>query len=155
MSLGQQPKISSTLMKALLSVSAVAVFLTFFFSGCSTAESRIQAHQEAYNASTPSVQAKLRAGRVEVGFTQEQVLIAMGEPDRRYTRTTALGTTVVWAYTDHKPAVSVGFSMAAGGGSSLLGGGVALTTGGDRYDDLVRVVIWENRVVAVESSGRA
>lgn len=133
--------------------TAVLAAATLFFGGCATTESRIKDHQAAFDAASPAVQAKIRAGQVDIGFTQEQVLMSLGDPDRRYTRTTATGTTIIWAYADHKPSVSVGFGMVGGGGGTMVGSGMAVSTGGDRYDDRLRVVISGDRVVAIETSG--
>ena len=142
-------------MKYIPCFAAVLVLFSFALSGCSTTDSRIQDHQAAFDAAPPAVQAKIRAGKVEGGFTQEQVLMAVGEPDRKYTRTTAAGTSIIWAYADHKPTVSVGFGMVSGGGGTMIGSGVAMTAGGDRYDDVLRVVLSGDHVVAVETSSRS
>jgi hypothetical protein len=136
-----------------LCFAAVLSALSFVLGGCSTTDSRIKNHQEAFNAAPPAVQEKIRAGQVEIGFTQEQVLMALGNPDRQYTRTTASGTTDIWAYEDHKPSFSFGVGMVGGGGGTMVGSGVAVGTG-DRRDDKLRVILSGGRVVALESRGR-
>jgi hypothetical protein len=78
--------------------------------------------------------------------------MALGEPDRTYTRTSAQGTTEVWAYLDHSPTFSFGLGIGSFGHSSAYGGGVGMTTGGDRIEDKLRVVFAGGAVVAIERS---
>jgi outer membrane protein assembly factor BamE (lipoprotein component of BamABCDE complex) len=77
---------------AALSVIAIA--------GCATPESRIKEKPEVFNSFPPDVQSKVRTGQVDIGYTKDMVYIALGKPDREYTRTTAEGTYEVWSYTD-------------------------------------------------------
>lgn len=137
----------------ILCFTAALVALSFVVAGCSTTDSRIKDHQAAFNAAPADVQTKIREGKVEVGFTEEQVLMALGAPDRRYTRTTASGTTEVWAYDDHKPSFSFGVGVAGGGGGTMVGGGAVVGTG-DRHSDKLRVVLSGGRVTALEMRGR-
>lgn len=136
-----------------LCFAAALAALTFVVGGCSTTDSRVKDNQAAFNAAPPDVQAKIREGKVAVGFTEAQILMALGKPDRRYTRTTAAGTTDVWAYEDHKPSFSFGIGMASGGGGTMVGSGVAIGTG-DRSGDKLRVILTGGVVTAVESRGR-
>ena len=139
-------------------ISTTAVVLTALIliaaTGCSSVDSRIKDHQAAFNAAPPVVQTKIRAGQVEVGFTPEQVTMALGTPDRSYTRTTARGTSEIWAYEDRGPAINIGFGMMSGAGGSMIGSGVAIGSGGDRNDDKVRVIFEDGRVAAIEMCGR-
>ncbi len=99
-----------------------------------------------------AVQEKVQAGKVDLGFTQEQARMALGNPDRTYTRTTNDGTSEVWAYQDRSPRFGFGLGVGSGGGSSSYGGGVAMSTGGNRDDDALRVVFEGGRVSALESA---
>ena len=132
---------------------AILAALMVIVTGCSTTNSRIKDHQASFDATPPAVQDKIRAGQIDIGFTPEQVTMALGNPDRSYTRTTARGTSEVWAYADHKPAFSIGIGVAGGGGSTMVGSGVAVSSGNDRFDDKLRVVFEGDRVVAVETRG--
>lgn len=67
-------------------------------AGCATPSSRIQDNPDLFNALAPEVQAKVQAGQIGIGFPQEAVFLALGKPDREYTRTTADGQVVVWSY---------------------------------------------------------
>ena len=80
--------------------SCLAVLSVLAIAGCATPESRIKEKPEVFNSFPQDVQSKVRAGRVEIGFSKDMVYIALGKPDREYTRTTAEGTLEVWSYTD-------------------------------------------------------
>ncbi len=138
-------------MKTKVACITAAIALINLVTGCSTPDSRIKENQAAFNAAPPEIQSKIRAGQVDVGFTEAQVLMALGKPDRRYTRTTSAGTTEIWAYEDQKPSFSIGFGMAGGGGGTMVGSGVAIGSG-DRSEDKLRVVFSGGRVTALEKS---
>jgi len=55
-------------------------------AACSTPEARIRGHQAEFNAYPAEVRQKIRMGKAAVGFSPEQVKLALGEPDRFYTR---------------------------------------------------------------------
>ena len=128
----------------------IFVFAALMVAGCSTVDSRISSNQSQFNAWPIAVQQKVRAGQVDIGFTPAQVQMALGDPDRKYSRTDAHGTVEVWAYRDHKPMFSFGLGFGSAGGSSAYGAGVGVTTGGDRYDDKLRVIFAEGKVTALE-----
>ena len=66
---------------------------------CNTPGSRIKKNQAVFDAFPPEVQQNVRAGKVDVGYTRPMVEIALGNPDRIYTRRTTNGTVQVLAYT--------------------------------------------------------
>jgi hypothetical protein len=68
-------------------------------TGCATPESRIKEKPEVFALFPPEVQANVKAGKIDIGYDKDMVYIALGKPDREYTRTTAEGTTEVWSYT--------------------------------------------------------
>ncbi|ATC62754.1 hypothetical protein CMV30_01540 [Nibricoccus aquaticus] len=123
-------------------------------SACSSPDSRIKKNQASFNALPAETQAKIRAGKVEVGYTQAMVLMALGEPDRRYLRTSEKGQTEVWAYRDKGPAFSIGLGIGGGGGRSNVGGGIGVSTAGDREEDKIRVLFEGGKVTATETSTR-
>jgi hypothetical protein len=125
------------------------------FAGCSTPSSRIKSHQAAFDALPTETQAAIRAGKVEFGYTQEMVLMALGKPDRRYSRTTQSGQTEVWAYRDRGPAFSLGLGVGGGSGRTGVGGGIGVSTAGDRDEDKMRVIFdVSGKVSAIEKSSR-
>lgn len=119
-------------------------------SGCATVDSRIRKHQAAFDSWPASVQAMVRAEKVDIGFTPEQVRVALGEPDRIFTRKSSEGEAEVWAYYDRGPRFSLGLGVGSGGYSSV-GGGVVYDRQYDRIDDAVRVVFEGGVVTGVEA----
>lgn len=69
-------------------------------AGCTTPGARIKRNPDLFASFPPDVQANVKQGKIEVGYTRDMVYIALGEPDRRYTRKTAAGEVEVWAYVD-------------------------------------------------------
>jgi outer membrane protein assembly factor BamE (lipoprotein component of BamABCDE complex) len=87
-------------MKAPKMIFVIAAALgVLLAAGCSTPETRIKKSPEAFGRLTPAQQDMIRKGEVGLGFDQEMVQLALGEPDRIRTRTDAEGTSEVWAYT--------------------------------------------------------
>lgn len=122
-----------------------------FFAGCASTSRRISRNQELFDTFPADVQAGIRAGNVDVGFTPEMVMMALGEPDRRYTRITEHGAFEVWAYRSRAtPRVSLGLGIGGGSGRTSVGTSVGVATGGDRADDRVRVVFSNGKVTSVE-----
>jgi hypothetical protein len=65
-----------------------------------------------HRALVPVIRA--HGGRVAVFRNRRMVEIALGRPDRIYTRTTEAGTTDVWAYLDERPRFTVGVGVGFG-----------------------------------------
>ena len=66
--------------------------------GCASPAYRIKKNPEIFAAFPAEVQANVREGRVEVGYTAAMVLIAMGKPSRIYTRQSEDGASRIWSY---------------------------------------------------------
>jgi outer membrane protein assembly factor BamE (lipoprotein component of BamABCDE complex) len=73
-----------------------------FLAGCATPEARIKKNPEIFAQLSPGDQELIRQGKVAVGFTKEMVKLALGEPDRVYTRTDATGSGETWSYTTYE-----------------------------------------------------
>ncbi|MDO8541250.1 MAG: hypothetical protein Q7S40_12500 [Opitutaceae bacterium] len=128
-------------------------------AGCSTVDSRIAKNREVFSSWPVAVQERVAAGQIDLGFTPDQVRVALGEPDRVFTRTTADGTSEVWSYRDRKPRLSFGVGVGMGGfsGSRHVGGGIGIGTGVRGYEDdeKLGVVFDRNgRVSAIETRGK-
>ncbi len=122
-------------------------------AGCqSTPESRIAKKEAVFSSWSAQTQAKIRAGQVEVGFTQQQVELAKGKPDRVGRRTTATGEQVEWVYLWDNS--GFGFGLGLGAGSGGFGGGAGVSTGGGEPGVKMRVVFTAGLVSAVESFSR-
>ncbi len=126
------------------------LFASLLLAACASTDSRIRDSQAAFDSYPPPVQQMIRAGQVGVGFTPEQVRMAVGEPDRKFSRTAAEGTSEVWAYRDSGPMFSFGVGGGSFGGGSAVGGGVGVSTGGDAPDDKMRVTFFNGVVASIE-----
>lgn len=124
-------------------------------AGCNTVEKRISAQQAQFDAWPADVREKIQAGRIDLGFTPEQVRVALGEPTRKYQRTTAKGSSEVWAYAGGRVGFSLGIGVGTAHGSSAYAGGVAYeptTYGAD--DEAMRVVFEDGKVTSVEKRAK-
>ena len=133
------------------------ILSALLLAACATADSRIKKNQAAFDSYAPEVQEKIRKGVADVGFTEEQVCMALGRPDRVYSRKTETASQQVWAYTGASPGgVGLGFGMSSGGGG--IGYGLGVGTGSSGYgeiDDKVRVVFEGGKVVDVQTRLKA
>jgi len=85
------------------------------WGGCATTpESRVEKNAAAVASWPAEVQTQVRAGKVAIGFTAEQVRVAVGEPDRMVKRTDAAGARDVWVYFDNGPRFSFGIGVSSG-----------------------------------------
>lgn len=138
-------------MKANLPVIAV---LALLWAGCSTVDSRIAKNRAEFSSWPAAVQDKVVAGKIDLGFTPEQVLMALGEPDRRFTRTSTDGTTAVWSYRDRGPQISFGLGLGLGGRRSAGFGGVVLGPGYQDDEQMGIVFDRTGKVSAIETRQR-
>jgi hypothetical protein len=128
-------------------IVAMAVLL---MAGCASVDSRVKDHESAFSSWPADVQQKVRAGKVDMGFTHEMVEVALGKPDRVATRTTDHGQADVWIFADKSPRFSIGLGVGSARGSSAVGGGVTLGDG-FRDDEALRVIFENDRVTAIET----
>ncbi len=128
----------------------LALVLVTIAAGCSsTPKSRIKKDLAAFNTYPAEVQRAIEQGRVAVGFTPDQVRLALDAADRVFTRTSDAGNAEVWIYRESKPRLGLGLGLGFGGGS--VGTGVGVSTSGREYpDERMRVVFVAGRVTAVE-----
>jgi hypothetical protein len=135
----------------LLSAGAALILL----AACSTTPaSRIASHREAFDTYPSEVQQRIRAGQVAVGFSPEMVRLALGEPDRTYTRKTESGDAEIWGYHDDRSTFGFGFGFGTGSRHSAMGAGVGLSTGSYDPEEKVRVEFRDGRVAAVDTVKR-
>jgi len=124
---------------ALLCAAAIALM------ACNTTGSRIRSQQELFDSYPPEVQESIRNGIIEVGYTPEMVVMALGEPDRKAVTKPENELAEVWTYRKSVPGFGIG--MGSGG---YAGGGVAVGTG-VRVGEPARS---EDRAVVEFSEGR-
>lgn len=78
-------------------VIAVAL-LALWLAGCTTVESRIRQNPAIFSQLTPAQQDMIKRGEIGIGFSQEMVRLALGEPDHVMVRTDANGASETWSY---------------------------------------------------------
>jgi hypothetical protein len=112
------------------------------------ADSRI-VNREVFNTRFRP-QDKVVLGRIDIGFTPDQVRVALGEPDRIFTRTSADGMSQIWSYRDRGPRFGFGVGVGVGtfGGRGGTFGGVGVGTDTGYRDD-------EKTGVVFDATGRA
>lgn len=141
-------------MKTKLAASGVAL-LALLLGACSTVDSRIARNRDLFNSWPPAVQDKVVVGQIAVGFTTDQVRVALGEPDRVWTRTTADGTSEVWSYRDRGPRIGFGVGVGVGswGGRGGTFGSVGIGTGPGYRDDEKMGVVFDRtgQVASIET----
>lgn len=67
-------------------------------AGCSTVDSRIKEKPDVFTKLDPVIQAKIKQGIIDLGFTPDMVYIALGKPDEIRERTGGGGRETVWKY---------------------------------------------------------
>lgn len=136
-------------------VSCALLACLLVAGGCSTVDSRIAKNRDLFNSWPSAVQEKIVVGQIDLGFTPDQVRVALGEPDRVFTRTTVDGTSEVWSYRDRGPRIGFGVGLGMGGFGSRHGtfGGVGIGTGGGYLDDERLGIVFDpaGRVAAIET----
>jgi hypothetical protein len=96
------------------------------FTACGTTKSqRISQNEAQFNTYTPGERKLIRTGQIAVGFDQDMVRMALGDPSREATVDSAAGKQIAWEYRQLKP--SLGVSL--GGGIGTGGSGVGIGTG--------------------------
>jgi hypothetical protein len=99
---------------------------------------------------SPQAQQAIKAGRVDVGFTPEMVVLALGEPANKFVRKSTTGDTEVWIYHDNTPQFSIGIGGFSGGRHSAVGGGVGVSTGGYDPEEKIRIEFSGGVVVTID-----
>lgn len=139
-------------MKLLSTIFTVVVLIGL--AGCSSPETRIQRNPEAFARLSPEQQELVKQGKVAIGFDAEAVRLAVGDPDRTWTRTDAEGQSEIWTYTTYED----------GAGHPLYTGwyhryhypsaGYYLNTPSRETREYYKVTFREGRVTTVEQETR-
>jgi hypothetical protein len=132
----------------LLLVSA----LLLLAAGCSSVSSRISKNRAEYESWPIEVREKVAAGQVDLGFTPNQVRMALGDPERVATRTTADGQSESWIYRKPSPRIGIGFGVGSYSSNSAVGVGVSSGGWPLRPDESKRVVFEGGKVSSVENA---
>jgi len=92
----------------------LAVFALALLSACTTPDSRIKKNPDTFAKFPPEVQEMIKKGQIALGFDQEMVRFAIGNPDRIRTRVDENGSKEVWSYTSYHSDVSVSVGYYSG-----------------------------------------
>lgn len=136
--------------------SFVAALALLLGACASSPDSRIAQDRELFESWPQEVQEKVAVGVVGLGFTPDQVRMAMGDPTRVTRRVSSGGESEVWIYEERDP---VNFSIGLGMGTSTgrrsgVGGGVVLSPGQTRAGEAARIIFSEGVVGSIEKSER-
>jgi hypothetical protein len=120
---------------------------------CNTTSSRIRGQQALFDTYPPEIQQSIRDGHIEVGYTPEMVVMALGEPDHKIEAKPEDELGEIWTYRKSVPGFSIGM-----GTGSYLGSGVAIGSGvstgtPSRSEDRALVEFWGGRVKRFEAIG--
>lgn len=133
------------MMRFPISISLLAVAL-IALGACSTTGSRISNQQELFDSYPPEVQQNIRNSVIEIGYTKDMVIMALGEPSRKVEMQTEEGMTEVWNYRKSVPGFSIGLGSGGYVGSGV-GVGTSVRVGEPaRSEDLAAVEFWQGLV---------
>ena len=128
--------------------------------GCATTESRIKKHQDLFDQYDLETQTNIKNASVELGFDEQMVYLALGHPDRKYSRDSLNGRSEVWSYTSYETRkdrrlVPVRYHVRDGDGRSRSRSDHVWVNIDHRteYEGL-RIEMREGKVVAVERNLR-
>ena len=122
-------------------------------AGCaSTPQDRIE--KDPNFKDLPSeAQTKILAGDVAIGFTEEEVLLARGQPDFKSMRQTPTGQDEDWFYGDHRARIGFGVGVGSVDRSSAVGGSASVGGIPIGTSRVLRVTFQNGVVVAYEGPG--
>lgn len=135
-----------------VSLLLLASSLLLLAVGCSSVSSRISKNRSEYETWPMEVREKVAAGQVDIGFTPDQVRMALGDPERVATRTTADGQSEAWIYRKSSPRIGIGFGVGSYSRNSAVGVGVSSGGWPLRPDESKRVVFEGGQVASVEDA---
>lgn len=69
-----------------------------FLTGCQTVDDRIKEKPDVFAKLDTLTQDKIKQGIIDLGYTEDMVYLALGQPDQRRESVTADGNTTTWIY---------------------------------------------------------
>ncbi len=67
-------------------------------AGCQSVESRIREKPDVFASVDKATQDKIKQGIIDLGYTEDMVYLALGNPDQKRESKSAAGSTVTWIY---------------------------------------------------------
>ncbi len=108
--------------------------------GCASTNQRISQNEALFNTYSPAEKKMIRTGQIAIGFDQDMVRMALGDPSREVTVDTAAGKQIAWEYRQIKPSLGIGVGGGIGTGGSGVGIGTGVGVRPDRTKLLKRVI---------------
>ncbi len=137
-------------MNKVLFCGAICLFL---IACATTPERRIAKNPEVFESFPEAVQSNVRAGIIEIGYDQDMVRIALGEPDRISTRQREGERLEVWTYVGVYH-TSETYRVRDFGRFSTMDQNIVVNRTRHNVYDRVRVEFLDGKVVAVEQVRR-
>lgn len=106
---------------------------------------RIDSGMREFDSWPAETQEAIREGKIEIGFTPEQVRMAWGEPDFVDRSVRAEGEAERWVWEKKSPRIGIGVGVGSSGRRGGIGGSVGTTVGGEHR--IKRSVWFEDGVV--------
>lgn len=85
-------------MKSRHFLTLLAGAAVLLFAGCQSVESRIKEKPEVFASVDRATQEKIKQGIIDLGYTEDMVYLALGNPDQKRESVTASGRTLTWIY---------------------------------------------------------
>jgi len=133
-----------------------ALLLLLLLAGCASPARRIEQNQELFDSFPVATQARIRGGKIDLGFTEDMVQIALGDPQRKLVRRTAAETRDIWLYIDtiqkyeRQHADIDGLSLYGPNGGGAVGGTAWFNVLQEKETLKIRAEFNNGRVVAIE-----
>ena len=103
----------------------LCVLSILLICGCSTTSQRIDESGAQFNSYSAAEKQLIRSGQIAVGFDEDQVRMALGDPSHINSDSLSSGTRYIWEYHELKPDYNIFNSI----GISTRGGGVGAGIG--------------------------
>jgi len=136
--------------------TGISLLLLALLAGCASPAQRIKKNQELFDSFPVATQARIRGGKIDLGFTADMVRIALGEPQQMRVRRTATDTLNIWLYIDtiqkyeRQHADIDGLSLYGPNGGGAIGGTAWFNVLQEKETLKIRAEFKNGRVVAIE-----
>lgn len=126
-------------MKTLTALLLAGVSL--LLAACGTTKSdRIQQNQALFNTYSSAEKRMIRTGQIGLGFDQDMVRMALGDPSRQTSVDTAAGTQTAWEYRELDPSMGIGVAGRVATGGSGIGIGSSAGVSPNRTNLQKRII---------------
>jgi hypothetical protein len=129
-------------------LARVALASLLLGAACSTPATRIKKSPERFESYPETARSAIRSGKIELGFTEEMVRMALGAPDRIHRRLSGEGReSLVWIYTQ----TSFDTGTLVPNPSLAIAGSSAGTVRLERPEERLWVTFEEGKATSIET----